>query len=97
MFDKFIEWRLENDVDNIMVNYVMEEEEAFQNQYSHNYFGVDKIGRPFYVDKAGYVLVYELLKVSTEERIIRDVIYHYEKLIKVRCMACSDLYDRQIY
>lgn len=63
----------------------------------HAMFGVDKIGRPFYVDKAGFVIIDKLFKVATFEAITSDVIKEYELLLKLRFMACSELYDRQIH
>jgi len=44
-----------------MGGYVFEEAEQVMNEYQHAYFGVDKIGRPFYVDRAGSVDVKRML------------------------------------
>ena len=52
-----------------MINFDFPEDEAFQNEYAHAFFGVDKIGRPFYVDKAGSVHIDRLLKVVDEDKI----------------------------
>lgn len=94
MFTKFIDWRIENDVENILTSFKFDEAEAVMNEYSRAFFGVDKIGRPLYVDKAGYVLVDQLFKITTEERVTKDVIRLYEDLLKVKFLACSDLHDR---
>jgi len=96
MFEKFLAWRKEQNVDTILHGYVFEEAEACLNEYQHGYFGVDKIGRPFYVDRAGSVNVHKILKITTEEKILKEMIHMYEDMIKIKFMACSDLYDRQI-
>jgi len=96
MFEKFIQWRIENKVDTILVGYEFPEAEAVMNEYQHGFFGVDKIGRPLYVDRAGSVNVNKIFKITSEERIIKEMIHLYEDMMKVKFMACSELYDRQI-
>jgi hypothetical protein len=46
----------------------LERDALITEEYARGFFGVDKIGRPLYVDKAGYVKADKLLqKVSYEE------------------------------
>jgi len=62
--------------------------------WPRGYVGVDKIGRPIYVERVGLIKVTELLKVSDEDLIWKYYNQDFENLIKWRMMACSDLYDR---
>ena len=59
----------------------------------HQYFGVDKSGRPFYVDRIGKADAHTLLKNVTQDELGNQLIYQYELLLKHKFLACSHLYD----
>lgn len=94
MFEKCLAWRAKWNADTILEGWVFPQEEALQQEYAHAFFGCDKIGRPIYFDKAGYVLIDRLLKVVDEEALTRQMIHMYEDMLKIKFMACSELYDR---
>ena len=64
--------------------------------YQRSYFGVDKIGRPFYIDRSGSINVPAILKATTLDRMWQRYYYSYEELLKLRFGACSNIFDRQI-
>lgn len=50
MFENFIKWRQENGVDDIAeldISYIKKIDHIFP----HGYYGVDKIGRPIYIER----------------------------------------------
>ena len=52
MWNKFINWRKENDVDNI-TSYDYEELNEVKKFYPHGYYKTDKDGRPLYIERVG--------------------------------------------
>ena len=57
---------------------------------------MDKIGRPFYVDCPGRMKLKEIMEITEEERLKKFYYQLYEELLKLRFLACSELYDRNI-
>ena len=60
-----------------------------QEVYPHGYHGIDKLGRPVYIERFGVLDVPRLFQVTTEERIIRHYVQEYEIMMKLRFPACS--------
>ena len=71
MFIDFVDWRRQNDVDNIIENYQFTEIAEIRKVYPHNYHGVDKLGRPIYIERLGLLDVQKVFEISTEERMIK--------------------------
>ena len=71
MFTNFIEWRKKEEVDNIIETFKYEEREAVQEVYPHGYHGVDKLGRPVYIERFGVLNVTKLFEISPQERVVR--------------------------
>ena len=94
MWENYSKFREENDMDDILDTFDFPEQEEVLKYYMKGYFGVDKIGRPLYVDRSGLIKVDKLMQVSTEERVLRSYMQSYEEMIKHKFMACSALYDR---
>ena len=82
-------WRRDSEIDTIIDTYKFTERAAVQEVYPHGYHGVDKLGRPVYIERFGLLNVPELFKITTEERIIRHYIQEYEIMMKLRFKACS--------
>ena len=96
MFTKFMEYRQEHDADNINANWDLQKTEDILSEYAHGFFGVDKIGRPIYIDKAGCTEVKKLLAKATLDDCIKKSVHMYENMMKTKFYACSHLFDRQI-
>lgn len=96
MFDKWYENRKKYNADEILNNWTIEDTATILKEYQNGFFGVDKIGRPLYIDKAGYVHVDRLLALMDAEKLRQGVIYCFEHMLKFKLYACSELYDRQI-
>jgi len=91
MFTNFIVWRRENNVDTIIEDFDFSERDAVQAIYPHGYHGVDRIGRPIYIERIGILNVPKLFEITTEERMIRHNTQEYEILMKLRYPACSEV------
>ena len=98
MWAKFMTYRNENNIDSILQNFDKHPkwEQALE-CYSRGWYGVDKIGRPIYVDRIGAIKVDKLLEAVGEEWIARSFYYVYEYMMKVRFLSCSAVFDRQIH
>ena len=57
--------------------------------YGRGYMGVDKIGRPIYIEKTGKMNVDALWKIIDEPTLVRNFMYTYEEVIKLQFFACS--------
>ena len=57
MFEYYINYRKQNNVDTILQTFTIDPEQAknVNKFYPRGYCGVDKIGRPIYVERSGYV------------------------------------------
>ena len=96
MFTNFMNWRKAEGVDDIIDTYKYDERQAVQEHYPHGYHGVDKAGRPIYIERFGVLDVPKLFAVTTQERIIRHYIQEYELLMKLRFKACSEVKGEKI-
>ncbi|KAF2660640.1 hypothetical protein K491DRAFT_774555 [Lophiostoma macrostomum CBS 122681] len=57
--------------------------------YPQYYHKTDKDGRPLYVEQLGNVDLTALRKITTEERMLQNLVCEYEKMADPRLPACS--------
>lgn len=57
--------------------------------YPHGFHGVDKYGRPVYIERIGSVDLNRLLEVTTIERFVKYHVSEQEKTLDWRYPACS--------
>ncbi|KAL0360645.1 UNVERIFIED_CONTAM: Phosphatidylinositol/phosphatidylcholine transfer protein SFH4 [Sesamum radiatum] len=67
-----------------------------QQYYPQGYHGVDKEGRPVYIERLGKIDVERLLKVTTLDRYLKYQIQQYKKTLTIRFPACSVAANRHI-
>ncbi|ODV58971.1 phosphatidylinositol/phosphatidylcholine transfer protein SEC14 ASCRUDRAFT_38263 [Ascoidea rubescens DSM 1968] len=82
-------WRKENGVDTILSDFVYTEKPIVASFYPQYYHKVDKDGRPIYIEELGSVNITEMYKITTQERMIKNLIWEYESFQKYRLPACS--------
>lgn len=68
---------------------MFEEHERVKRCYPHGYHGVDRYGRPLYIERIGLLDLNELLKVTTVDRFVKHHVSEQEKTLNLRYPACS--------
>ncbi|KAJ3110329.1 cytosolic factor, phosphatidylinositol/phosphatidylcholine transfer protein [Phlyctochytrium bullatum] len=89
-------WRKEYGTDDLRDNFEFPEYPIVKKFYPRFYHKVDKIGRPLYVERFGVLDINQLFSVTTDERMLKNHVYEYEKLVHYRLPACSKKYGRHL-
>ncbi|XP_012843174.1 PREDICTED: phosphatidylinositol/phosphatidylcholine transfer protein SFH11, partial [Erythranthe guttata] len=89
MFVQYIKWRDEFGVDAISKEFKFDEYEEVKKCYPHGFHGVDRYGRPVYIERIGMVDLDKFVRVSSIERFVKYHVCEQEKSIKWRYPACS--------
>lgn len=91
MFDNYVKYRKDNGIDTIMEKEIVSQEQTneLQKYYGKGYMGVDKIGRPIYIEKTGQINPTKLWTAIDEPTLVRSFMYSYEELVKKNFLACS--------
>ncbi|KAL1917368.1 uncharacterized protein VTP21DRAFT_5024 [Calcarisporiella thermophila] len=96
MFIACEKWRKEFGVDKLVKEFEFPEAEKIAKIYPRYYHKTDRIGRPIYIEHLGNIDVNELFKITTEDRMLKQFVVGYEKLINQRFVACSAKAGRHI-
>ncbi|XP_062074728.1 phosphatidylinositol/phosphatidylcholine transfer protein SFH11 [Humulus lupulus] len=89
MFLNYLKWREEYRADAIQKEFKFEELDRVKKCYPHGFHGVDRNGRPVYIERIGMIDLNELLQVTTVERFVRYHVSEQEKTLKFRYPSCS--------
>ncbi|KAL6574364.1 hypothetical protein OROHE_001268 [Orobanche hederae] len=96
MWANMLKWRKSFGTDSIMQDLDFKELDKVQQYYPHGYHGVDKDGRPVYIEILGMLDVEMLLQVTTLERFVKYQVQEFEKSLAIRFPACSAAANRHI-
>ncbi|XP_020519600.1 phosphatidylinositol/phosphatidylcholine transfer protein SFH11 isoform X2 [Amborella trichopoda] len=91
-----LKWRNENHVDALVENFKFEEYEEVKKYYPHGFHGVDRSGRPLYIERMGLIDMSSLECVTTIDRYVKYRITELEKTLRLRFPACSLAAKRHI-
>lgn len=84
-----LKWRKESDVDTVLTDFQFHEKDQFNKWYPEGFYGVDREGRPIYVQQPGKIDTDQLWKFTTLERCVRYHLQQQERYWRIIAPAAS--------
>jgi len=82
-------WRKEFGVDEIRTNFKFTEKAEVDKYYPQYYHKTDKDGRPIYIQQLGKLDVTALYNITTQDRMLKQLVHEYETFVTERIPASS--------
>lgn len=89
MYEKCEKWRVEYGTNTILKDFTYKEKPLVATMYPQYYHKTDKDGRPVYYEELGKVDLTKMLKFTTQERMLKNLVWEYEAFTQYRLPPCS--------
>lgn len=89
MYENCEKWRQEFGTNTILEDFHYAEKEKVMKYYPQFYHKTDKEGRPVYYEILGKVNIPEMYKITTQERMLKNLVWEYEAFVRYRLPASS--------
>jgi len=82
-------WRTEFGVEELKHTFHFDEREKVNQYYPQYYHKTDKFGRPLYFEQLDTIDIPAMYKITTQERLLQNLVVEYERFEDIRLPACS--------